>query len=191
MIALYALAPISSFVPKCSMHSRPLFACTLVLIFGAVAWVAPIRLEDKRAAPRSEARSSTQQTEHSSLAKQLELTRVRSATVRMEIHDNRIFVPLRVVGPRGKSVVVRFWVDSGGDIVVLSGLLAHELGLQPSGPVSVGMGETPLQAVTKPRISIAGMGIDLTDVAVVASPSATSRNAFAGVDADGFLPATV
>lgn len=191
MIALYALAPVSSLITKCSMHSRPLFACTLLLLFGTVARVAPIRMEDKGAAPRGEARGTIRQTEHSSLARHSELARVRSATVRMEIRDDRIFVPLRVVGPRGKSVVARFWVDSGGDIVVLSGLLAHELGLQPSGPVSVGMGQTPLQAVTKPQISIAGMGIDLTDVNVLASSSETSRDAFAGVDAEGFLPATV
>lgn len=182
---------ISSLVPKSSMGSRLLFACTLLLSFGAPTWSTPTQIEDRQGAPRSEVKSSPRQAERSALDEGHDFAPVRSATVRMEIRDNRIFIPLRVAGPRGKSVVARFWVDTGGDIVVLSGQLARELGLQPSGPVSVGMGQTPLQAVTKPRISIASMGIDLTDVAVDASPSATSRNAFAGVDAEGFLPATV
>jgi hypothetical protein len=145
------------------MRSPLLFACTLLLIFGTVVRVAPTRTEDKQAALRSEARSSTRQAVHSALAKEQESAPVRSATVRMEIHDNRVFVSLRVVSSLGKSVIARFWVDSGGDIVILSGRLAHELGLQPTGTMSVGMGETPLHPVTKPQISIAGMGIDLTD----------------------------
>jgi len=116
---------------------------------------------------------------------------VRSATVRMEVRDNRVFIPLEVAGPNGKTKVVLFWVDSGGDTIFLSGQLAHELGLQESGASFMGMGETPSHFVTKPHLSIMGMDIDLTRVSVSASLSEKSRNAFAGVEAGGFLPATV
>jgi predicted aspartyl protease len=109
----------------------------------------------------------------------------------MDIRDNRAFVSLRLLGPNGRSKAARFWLDSGGDTVFLSGPLAHELGLQESGAAFTGMGNTPSHFVTKPRLSIGGMEIDLARVGVAASLSESSRNAFAGVEAEGFLPATV
>ena len=142
----------------------------LWITLGLIPFIGPSEL------PRAESRSSTP---------------FRYATVPMEIRDNRAFVPLRLVGPNGKSKVARFWLDSGGDTVFLSGPLAHELGLQESGAAFTGMGDTPSHFVTKPRLSIAGMEIDLARVQVAASLSESSRNAFAGVEAEGFLPATV
>jgi hypothetical protein len=114
-----------------------------------------------------------------------------SATVPMRIEDNRIFVPLRVSGPNGRSEVVRFWVDSGGDAVFLSGVVARDLGLGASGAPFTAMGNTPSHAIAKPRLAIGGMKIDLTHVPVNAPLSKKSRDVFAGVAAGGFLPATV
>src|SRR5262249_49726544 len=116
---------------------------------------------------------------------------VSSATVPMRVSNNRIFVPVRVQGRTGRSVAARFWVDSGGDSIILSGRLSHELGLSPTGRPSLGMSETPLQPVTKPDISIGAVRFDLRDVNVFAAGTTTDRNAFAGIEADGFLPATV
>jgi len=115
----------------------------------------------------------------------------QSATVAMEVRDNRVFIPLTVVGANGKSKVVLFWVDSGGDMVAFGGPLARDLGLEASGASFVGMGETPSHPVTKPRLSIAGMDIDLAHVSVSAAENQKSRDVFAGIEAEGFLPATV
>jgi hypothetical protein len=110
----------------------------------------------------------------------------------MQVQDNRVFIPLRVYGPNGKSKVVFFWVDSGGDSVFVSGALAHELGLEASGaPSFMGMGNTPSHAIKKPRLALDAMDIDLTDVPVHAPLSEKSRDVFAGVAAEGFLPASV
>src|SRR5690242_6974993 len=51
-----------------------------------------------------------------------------SASVPMDVRNNRVFVPLRITGPQGTSRSAVFWVDTGGDTLVISGLLAHELG---------------------------------------------------------------
>ncbi len=116
---------------------------------------------------------------------------VRSATVKMQVEDNRVFVPIRATGPNGVSKVVLFWVDSGGDTVFLSGRLARELGLRERGPAFEAMGETPARFVTKPRLSMAGIPIDLSKAAVAAPLSQNSPDAFTGIAAGGFLPATV
>jgi predicted aspartyl protease len=115
----------------------------------------------------------------------------RRAAVRMEVRDNRVFIPLTVSGPRGTALVATFWVDTGGDSVILSGRLAHQLGLRLSDQASVGMNYTTLRPATKPKLLIAGMPIDLTHVNVFASGGVADRNAFPGVAAAGFLPATV
>jgi hypothetical protein len=114
----------------------------------------------------------------------------RIASVRMRIRDNRVFIPLQVSGPNGKIKTVLFWVDSGGDIVFLSGPVARELGLREAGPIFNAMGHTRSHFVTKPGLALAGMKIELADVSVAASLS-NSKDAFVGVEAGGFLPATV
>jgi len=114
----------------------------------------------------------------------------RIASVRMRIRDNRVFIPLQVSGPNGKIKTVLFWVDSGGDIVFLSGPVARELGLREAGPIFDAMGHTRSHFVAKPGLALAGMKIDLADVSVAASLS-NSKDAFVGVEAGGFLPATV
>ena len=113
------------------------------------------------------------------------------AAVRMEVRDNRVFIPLTVSGPQGTPVVATFWVDSGGDSLILSGQLAHQLRLRVSDQSSAGMNYTTLRPATKPKLLIAGMPIDLTHVNVFAAGGVADRNAFPGVDAAGFLPATV
>jgi predicted aspartyl protease len=109
----------------------------------------------------------------------------------MEIRDNRVFVHLQIAGPNGGTRLARFWVDSGGDDLFLSGRLAHELGLQEAGARFTGMSNTPSHPVTKPRLSISGMEINLSHIQVAASLSETAPNAFAGIEAEGFLPATI
>ena len=109
----------------------------------------------------------------------------------MQVEDNRVLVPLRVSGPNGRSEVVRFWVDSGGDSVFLSGALAHELRLGAAGAPFTAMGDTPSHAIDKPRLAIGGMYIDLVHTSVDAPISEKSRDVFAGVSAGGFLPASV
>lgn len=116
---------------------------------------------------------------------------IGSATASMQIEDNRVFVPLCVTGPNGVSKVVPFWVDSGGDAVFLSGRLARELGLKGQGSRFEAMGETPAHFVTKPRLSLAGMPIDLEHASVAAPLAENSSDVFIGIAAGGFLPATV
>jgi hypothetical protein len=114
----------------------------------------------------------------------------QSATVAMEVRDNRVFVPLQITGPNGKKRTALFWIDSGGDTIFFSGPLAHALGLEKSGPSFQGMGNTPSHMVNTPHLAIEAMAIDLNDVSAAVSES-KNRNAFAGVEAEGFLPATV
>ena len=104
------------------------------------------------------------------------------AAVRMEFRNNRVFIPLTVSGPQETAVVATFWVDSGGDSVILSGRLAHQLGLRVSAQASVGMNYTTLRPATKPKLLIAGTPIDLTRVNVFAAGGVADRNAFPGVD---------
>ena len=103
---------------------------------------------------------------------------VHSATVVMTIANNRVFVPMRVTGPNGKSRIVQFWVDSGGDTLALSGRLAAELGLKPVGGSFIGMGEQRSLWVTPPRLAIQGMQIDLEHVGVSASSSRSASRVF-------------
>lgn len=116
---------------------------------------------------------------------------VDSASVPMDVRDNRVFVPLRITGPQGKSRNAVFWVDTGGDTLVISGRLAHELGLRPVGKPVEGMGATLAHLDSKPQLFIRGMKIDLTGVRVDVSLSGSQRTAFPGVASEGFLPATV
>ena len=124
------------------------------------------------------------------MAEPVDSVALRSATTRMEVRDNRAFIPLQVTGTNGKKKTVLFWVDSGGDSVFLGGPLADELGLQRAGESFQAMGGRPAHRVSKPMLSIAGMNIDLQQVPVSASES-SFRNLFAGVEAEGFLPAAV
>jgi PDZ domain len=124
------------------------------------------------------------------LAEPVDSVAIRSATTHMEVRDNRAFILLQVVGTNGRKKTALFWVDSGGDSVFLGGPLADELGLQKVGESFQAMGERPAHRVTKPVLSIAGMIIDIQQVPVSASES-KFRNLFAGVEAEGFLPAAV
>jgi len=138
----------------------------LAIIIISVAWLRP---------------SST--TKHSAHAD--------SASVPMDVRNNRVFVPLRITGPQGTSRSAVFWVDTGGDTLVISGLLAHELGLGPVGKPVEGMGATLAHVDSQPQISIRGLKIDLKGVRADVSLPESQRTAFPGVASEGFLPATV
>lgn len=116
---------------------------------------------------------------------------VESASVPMDVRNNRVFVSLRIAGPQGKSRNAVFWVDTGGDTLVISGLLAHELGFRQVGKPVEGMGATLAHLDSQPQISIRGMKIDLTGVRADVSLPGSQRTAFPGVASEGFLPATV
>jgi predicted aspartyl protease len=161
--------------PERPMESRLVWLARRMSLFSSIAFLACL---------------FASASQHSS-SEPPPLIPVRSATVEMQVRDNRVFVPLRVTGPNGTSRVVLFWVDSGGDTVFLSGRLARGLGLEGLGSSFQAMGETPAHFVTKPRIFIGDMAIDLTHASVGASLSESSIDAFAGIAAEGFLPATV
>jgi hypothetical protein len=113
-----------------------------------------------------------------------------AVTVPMKVANNRVFIPIKVIGPKG-SRVVAFWVDTGGGTLALSGRLALELGLTPLKGSLEGMGDTPAQVITSPEFSLAGLSLDLSGVSVGAHLAPPSQSVFAGMEAQGFLPAAV
>lgn len=114
-----------------------------------------------------------------------------SVTVPMRVANNRVFIPIKVTGPSGKSRVVDFWVDSGGGILALSGRLAKQLGLAPGRGTLDGMGETPAQVVATPKLLLAGLPLNLNGTKAAAHMAPASKTVFAGIDAEGFLPAKI
>lgn len=116
---------------------------------------------------------------------------VDSATVPMDVRNNRVFVLLRITGPQGRSRKAVFWLDTGGDTLVISGQLAHQLGLRQIGKPVEGMGATLAHLDTQPQLFIRGMKINLAGVRVDVSLPESQRTAFPGVASEGFLPATV
>jgi hypothetical protein len=121
---------------------------------------------------------------------QTAVTKDPAVTVPMKLVNNRVFIPLKVTGPNG-SRIVDFWVDSGGGTLALSGQLALELGLKPIKGSLVGFGDKPAQVVTSPHLSIGDLDLNLSGVSVGAHLAPPSKTVFAGIEAQGFLPAAI
>lgn len=112
-----------------------------------------------------------------------------SGRVPIDLRDNRVFVELMCVGPKGSLRRARFQVDSGGGAVILSESLSRDLALKTIGPPSKEEGET-FQPVSSPQIRIGEMPLVLADVSAVVSVG--SKDEFSpGSGAEGFLPARV
>lgn len=107
----------------------------------------------------------------------------------MHLLDNRVFVKLRLIRPDGTSRSAIFWVDSGGDTLLLGKQLASDLALKAMGKVSGGNMGNNFQPVTKPEMYIASMPLDLRGVTVAANTD--SDEILPGLKAEGFFPATL
>lgn len=110
----------------------------------------------------------------------------RSATIPMQVENNRVYLVLDVALPNGRSRKARFWVDTGGGGLILAEPLAREAGLTFQGKKMRAEG-AELQAVTKPRLRLGGLPLDLSSCRSFAALD--SRRVFPGSPAEGLLPA--
>lgn len=107
------------------------------------------------------------------------------ATVPVTLELNRPYTELRLAGPSGKKFRARFWLDTGGGAIILSGPLARRLGLKASGKAFSAEGQR-LVATTLPSVRLAGMPLRLTGVN--AYMVLGTRPTLEHTDAQGALP---
>ncbi len=83
-------------------------------------------------------------------------------TVPLSFEQHRPYTVLTLLGPSGQPVHARFWLDTGGGAIVLSGPLAKRLGLKPSGKTFKAEGNL-IAATEAPRIQVGHMALRLRD----------------------------
>lgn len=112
---------------------------------------------------------------------------LRQVTVPFTLDHNRMIVEAQFVRPDGILRKARAWVDTGSQYLVLSELLARDLGVDTSGLKRGAAPDSVESSSPAPSMRIGGLVLDMRGIQVKVFPGTRLR---AGVAAEATLPAS-
>jgi predicted aspartyl protease len=108
-----------------------------------------------------------------------------ASTVPMKLELDRPYINVELVGPTGRHVITRAWLDTGGGGLLLSSRLAAQLGIKPTAKPTNEDGEL-MESVEAPIMIIGGKRLVLAGAA--AAVLVSEVGALMHTDADLAIP---